>query len=111
MSEPGPATPVSPCQACGACCSYSREWPRFSTEDDAALDLIPPALVNARLSGMRCVGHRCAALTGEIGKATACTIYAIRPDVCRACLPGDDACTMARAHYGMPALAASQAAG
>ena len=27
------------CQACGACCSYSSNWPRYTTEDDAALDL------------------------------------------------------------------------
>src|SRR5437867_8468027 len=51
----------SPCQACGACCSYSQNWPRFTTEDDAALDLIPERFVNERLSGMRCVGDRCSA--------------------------------------------------
>ena len=28
---------VSPdCRTCGACCSFSREWPRFTLEDDAA---------------------------------------------------------------------------
>jgi Fe-S-cluster containining protein len=43
----------SPCQACGACCSYSSNWPRFTTEDDAALDLIPEKFVNEKLSGMR----------------------------------------------------------
>lgn len=101
------SSPESPCQACGACCSYSSEWPRFSTEEDAALDLIPQALVNDSLSGMRCAENRCAALTGEIGKATACSIYAIRPEVCRACLPGDDACTMARIHHGLPTLPAT----
>jgi hypothetical protein len=51
----------SPCQACGACCSYSSNWPRFTTEDDAALDLIPENLVNAKMSGMRCDGDRCSA--------------------------------------------------
>ena len=24
----------SPCQACGACCSYSSNWPRFTIEED-----------------------------------------------------------------------------
>ena len=38
----------SPCQACGACCSYSQNWPRFTTEDDADLDLIPEKFVNDR---------------------------------------------------------------
>ena len=71
----------SPCQACGACCSYSSNWPRFTTEEDAALDLIPEKFVNERLSGMRCEGDRCSALSGKIGAETSCTIYAVRPDV------------------------------
>ncbi|BCG89139.1 zinc/iron-chelating domain-containing protein [Mesorhizobium sp. 113-3-9] len=89
------------CQSCGACCSYSAEWPRFSTEDDAQLDRIPEKYVAADLSGMRCEGVRCSALSGEIGKATACGIYELRPDVCRACMPGDAECLMARAAHGM----------
>jgi len=55
------------CQSCGACCSYSANWPRFTIEDDAALDLIPAKYVNARQSGMRCDGDRCSALTGDVG--------------------------------------------
>jgi Fe-S-cluster containining protein len=94
---------VSPCQSCGACCSFDASWPRFTLEDDAAIARIPAKFV-AR-SGMRCVGDRCSALLGEVGKSTACSIYDIRPDVCRACEPGDDACNMARRHYGMSALA------
>lgn len=96
---------ASPCQSCGACCAYSRDWPRFTTEDDAALDLIPARLVNAGLSGMLCEGERCAALAGRIGEATACTIYALRPEVCRACQPGDPECAIARRAFGLPKLA------
>ena len=95
----------SPCQSCGACCAYSETWPRFSTESDAALELIPAKLVNARGSGMRCEGDRCAALQGKIGVATSCTIYAVRPEVCRTCMPGDVECTTARRKFGLPALA------
>lgn len=87
------------CQTCGACCAYSREWPRFSLETDAELDLIPAALVDPSQGGMRCDGDRCAALAGEVGKATRCTVYAIRPQVCRSCMPGDDACRMARERF------------
>ena len=109
MSDlPEPATavadPGNPCQACGACCSYSSNWPRFTTEDDAALDLIPAGLVNERLSGMRCEGDRCTALHGKVGVAVACTIYAIRPEVCRTCMPGDVECAMARRRHGLPVL-------
>jgi Fe-S-cluster containining protein len=89
------------CQECGACCAYSAEWPRFSTEDDAELALIPEAHVAANQSGMRCDGNRCSALAGEIGKHTACTIYAVRPEVCRVCLPGDPECLIARAAHGL----------
>jgi len=89
------------CQSCGACCSYSREWPRFSLESDADLDRIPRELVDPERGRMRCNGDRCSALAGDIGAATACTIYDVRPDVCRACLPGDDACQMARRHFNL----------
>jgi uncharacterized protein len=94
----------NPCQTCGACCAYSANWPRFSTEDDATLDLIPTALVNARCSGMHCDGDRCAALAGKIGEATSCSIYAVRPEVCRTCMPGDAECAMARRKFGLPVL-------
>ena len=99
----------NPCQPCGACCSYSRNWPRFTIEEDAALDLIPEKFVNERLSGMRCDGERCSALTGKIGEATACGIYDIRPEVCRTCLPGDPECAMARRKFGLPVLPANDA--
>jgi Fe-S-cluster containining protein len=89
------------CQSCGACCSYSAAWPRFSTEDDAQLDRIPQKFVSADESGMRCDGVRCSALSGEVGKSTACGIYEIRPDVCRACMPGGDDCLMAREAHGL----------
>jgi uncharacterized protein len=99
------AAAPSPCTACGACCSYDAHWPRFTLEDDAAIARIPSQLVAVSMSGMRCIGDRCCALVGEVGVATSCSIYAHRPDVCRACQPGDDACTMARERHGLPALA------
>ncbi|MEK9283664.1 MULTISPECIES: YkgJ family cysteine cluster protein [unclassified Bradyrhizobium] len=93
------------CQACGACCAYSANWPRFSIESDDELALIPEKLVNDRQSGMRCEGDRCAALQGEIGTATACGIYQVRPEVCRTCMPGDAECAMARRKFGLPVIA------
>jgi len=92
------------CKGCGACCAYSENWPRFSTEEDEVLARIPSGLVNARGSGMRCDNDRCAALAGRIGEAVACTIYAIRPEVCRTCMPGDAECAMARKKHGLPVL-------
>ncbi|TSE02500.1 YkgJ family cysteine cluster protein [Mesorhizobium intechi] len=101
LSSQRNAAPLFDCQSCGACCSYSAEWPRFSTEDDAMLERIPEKYVALDLSGMRCEGVRCSALTGEVGKSTACGIYEMRPDVCRACMPGDEECLMARAAHGL----------
>jgi uncharacterized protein len=89
------------CRACGACCSFSPEWPRFSLESDADLDQIPSAYVDGDLGRMRCSGDRCTALLGEVGISTACAVYAVRPDVCRACLPGDDSCKMARQRFNL----------
>jgi uncharacterized protein len=106
MESRGPAIAVeSPCQDCGACCGYSKDWPRFTTEDDAALDAIPKEFVNERQSAMRCEGDRCSALSGQIGVATSCLIYAVRPEVCRTCMPGDAECAMARRRHGLPPLA------
>jgi Fe-S-cluster containining protein len=89
------------CQACGACCSFSSEWPRFSLETDAELEAIPQAYVDDSLGRMRCTGNRCAALVGEVGTSTACAIYSVRPQVCRACVPGDDSCKLARRHFNL----------
>src|SRR3981189_3122349 len=106
MENSGPAIDVeSPFQACGAWCSYSQNWPRFTTEDDAALALIPEQFVNERLSGMRSDGDRCSALSGKVGVATSCGIYADRLEVCRTCMPGDAECDMARRRHGLPLLA------
>ncbi|MCP3475329.1 YkgJ family cysteine cluster protein [Bradyrhizobium sp. CCGUVB1N3] len=95
------------CQACGACCAYSANWPRFSIESEEELAAIPQALVNERQSGMRCDGDRCSALKGKIGDATVCGIYAVRPEVCRTCMPGDAECAMARRKFGLPVIEAS----
>src|SRR5436305_3970826 len=92
---------AGPCQACGACCSYSSNWPRFTTEDDAALERIPEKFVNDKLAGMRCEGDRCSALSGQVGVATSCRIYVDRPEVCRTCMPGDIECQTARKRHGL----------
>jgi hypothetical protein len=70
-------------------------------EDESALDLIPHEFVDDKQGRMRCDGNRCTALVGEVGVATACAVYAVRPDVCRACLPGDGACQTARRRFNL----------
>jgi uncharacterized protein len=92
---------LATCQTCGACCAFSAEWPRFSLESEIDLDRIPGIFVDDERGRMRCNGNRCSALVGAVGVATACAIYNDRPDVCKACLPGDDACLTARQHFGL----------
>ena len=89
------------CRTCGACCSYSADWPRFSLESEARLDRIPREFVGNGERGMRCTGTRWAALVGIVGQSTSCAIYPLRPNVCRACSPGDPECREARRHFGL----------
>ena len=90
------------CTSCGACCAFSKEWPRFSVETEADILAIPTAFVGER--GMHCKGNRCSALDGEVGVQTSCTIYDVRPAVCRSCQPGDAECNIAREAFGLTAL-------
>lgn len=101
-----PDNQVDPCRACGACCAFSSHWPAFTTDSDADIAAIPLAYVNAETTGMYCNGNRCSALAGKVGAVTACLVYAVRPDVCRACRPGDAECDQARQSFGLPMLAA-----
>jgi len=76
-------------------------WPRFTLESDADLGRIPRSYVDDDQGRMRWDGKRCAALEEDIGISTACAIYNVRPDVCKASLPGDDVCQMARQHFNL----------
>jgi uncharacterized protein len=89
------------CRSCGACCSFSRHWPRFTTEDECDLDRIPRVFADHHLGRMQCDGDRCAALVGEVGISTSCAVYSVRPEVCRACEPGDEACQLARQWFDL----------
>ena len=73
-------------------------------ETDEALDRIPAKFVAPDQGGMRCDDARCSALAGSVGVGTSCLVYDVRPDVCRACVPGDYACQTARAAWGLSEL-------
>jgi len=98
------------CQTCGACCAYSADWPRFALETQAEFEAIPRDYVDDARGTMRCTGDRCVALTGEVGVTTACAIYELRPEVCRACLPGDASCTLARRRFGLAEITPAELA-
>lgn len=89
------------CQSCGACCAYSRDWPRFSLETEAEIARIPPQYVNDAVGCMLSIDNRCSALEGRLGEHVACRVYEVRPIVCRDCMPGDEECLIARRHFGL----------
>ncbi|MGG7517209.1 YkgJ family cysteine cluster protein [Allorhizobium undicola] len=101
MPETSPPE-IFDCQSCGACCAYSEDWPRFSLETDEQIAAIPAKFVAANECGMKFENGRCTALTGEIGKHVGCGVYAVRPQVCRDCMPGDPECRIAREALGFP---------
>ena len=70
-------------------------------EPDADIARIASTYIRDDFVGLRCDGNRCSALTGKVGVSTSCAIYAVRPDVCRACEPGDEACSLARKKFGL----------
>ena len=88
------------CQSCGACCSYSADWPQLVTDADRGPDG-PPAALRTDDGYVRCTGDRCDALRGVVGQSTACVIYGARPSPCRGCNPGDRSCHVARAAFGL----------
>lgn len=82
---------TSPCQSCGACCSYFRVafyWREAEIAENSAP--VPISLVEDVSPLQRCMKgtnqkhhQRCQALSGKVGEAVGCTIYSNRPTPCR----------------------------
>ena len=88
---------VPDCQSCGACCSYSWEWPALIGDWDGD-GIVEHMKEDGR---MRCNGNRCAALMGTLGDSVFCSVYENRPLVCREFTAGSDACHTVRAQLGL----------
>jgi len=89
------------CTACGACCAYSASWPAFIGAGDGAG--IPEDLIDFEHERMQCYGERCSALVGEIGSDAQCSVYALRPLVCREFESGSEDCIMVRLSFNLQA--------
>ena len=106
---------VNPCMTCGACCAYFRVSFYWAEASDGG-GTVPVHLTEPLTPFLRCMSGtnqkpcRCAALQGEPGVSTRCSIYADRPSPCRTfAMSGVDgqvneACNRARARYGLPPL-------
>ncbi len=104
------------CMDCGACCAAFRVSFHWREGDDAGGHVpitftqpLPPHRLC--MTGTNAHAPHCAALEGEVGKRVSCRIYAQRPSPCREFHRhgeggvGNEACTRARAVYGLPPLA------
>ncbi|MBW2253454.1 MAG: SAM-dependent methyltransferase [Deltaproteobacteria bacterium] len=105
-----------PCRSCGACCAQLRvsfeEQELVSrgggVPDDLTVPYEPGEPAMKGTVGVRPL--RCAALEGEIGQWTGCTIYPHRPTGCRVFNPSWEnglrcpGCDVAREAHGLPLL-------
>jgi Fe-S-cluster containining protein len=108
------------CRACGACCASLRVgFPE--TETTRGGGTVPLVLTESwiphhvRMKGTAASPPRCAALEGDIGKATSCSIYGRHPSPCKALVPSTpDApnpwCDQARLQHGLTPLSQGAAA-
>lgn len=103
----------SPCLRCGACCAMFRVSFYWSESDAHPEGVVPHALTvplglhHAAMRGTERATPRCVALTGEIGRAVGCGIYAQRPTPCRDFAVADERCNKARRAHGLPPLEAA----
>lgn len=85
------------CVGCGACCSRDRRWVEVTVEDAVRLDQttlldsgdIEPFAMRVKPDGS------CVALKGTIGKDASCSLYALRPNICRRVQRGSPLCLYA----------------
>ena len=93
------------CQSCGACCATYRAtfyWAEADVRGISAL-VVPVERLRVAMRGTESHPVRCIALAGDVGSATACTIYDHRPEICREVQPGDPSCLRARERHGLVA--------
>jgi Fe-S-cluster containining protein len=104
-----------PCRQCGACCDHPEPWSivELTLEDMAR---IPPGMTVSSFGSWRKMartGNRCVALTGTVGVDARCSIYDIRPQICREYDPAAriGECNMCRAGHGLHMLCRAHAEG
>lgn len=90
------------CMRCGACCSHYNNIPILPNEvkeiDKRLLIYIMPSPLQSDGLSMKFVEgtKRCVGLEGIVGQSVKCSVYDIRPPVCRRFEPGSDLCKKVR---------------
>ncbi len=104
------SAPVPDCRTCGACCYGDERWIKLERGDDDRLgDLHAKVTVwvehgrGYRSRAMRMAQGRCVAYSDALpdGCGVGCSIYGVRPAVCRELDAGSVGCLEARARGGI----------
>ncbi|WPP01789.1 YkgJ family cysteine cluster protein [Pseudomonas sp. HR96] len=104
-----------PCLSCGACCAHFRVsfyWGECVSggglvPDERVVQVTPSRVA---MLGTESRPSRCISLSGEVGKAVSCSMYAERSSTCREFEAAwefgqpSESCDKARAAYGLAAL-------
>lgn len=103
------------CTSCGACCAYFRVSFYWGETDTHPQGYVPAEFTerlndrHAVMRGTDRVDPKCVCLEGTVGLGVRCSIYPLRPTPCREfdvhqpSVP-NEACTRARAAFGLPPL-------
>ncbi len=98
------------CQRCGACCYGDEMWIHLLVDDDERLgptnaEKLTTLTRHGRgfvARSMRMVDGHCIAYSTNLGDGRCgCTIYSLRPDICRDFEAGSPGCRAARARRGI----------
>ncbi len=110
---------INPCLSCGACCAYFRTVFYWREAGNGTAASVPEDMtedVNQFLRAMKGTSEKnphCVALQGKIGESVFCSIYDIRPSVCRNFPPSfldgkqNLNCDRARTAHGLAPLPAN----
>jgi hypothetical protein len=107
MSE---TSAVPDCRTCGACCYGDSMWVHLVAKDDerlgdAGVRRLTVLTEHGRgyfARSMRMVGGHCLAFAADLGDGgCGCSIYDVRPDICRDFAAGSLDCFAARARRGI----------
>ena len=110
IEQSGTAAAVPDCRTCGACCYGDELWVHVMAVDDERLgeDGVRHLTVltqhgrgyfarSMKMAGGRCVAYRDRLEDGGCG----CSIYEVRPDICREFAAGSADCHAARRRRGL----------
>lgn len=82
------------CKSCGACCCHDSDplWVEVTAEEAKGYSPYWTVPGDVEAFAMKFKDGKCKRLVGLPGISVFCTIYQIRPAICRKVQPGDEIC-------------------